>query len=71
MDIVEFLIRQRKQQRIDQKSLLHRLKITAVTMSRYENKSRPMPLIIVEKYADEMGFELKLIAKTNTLNNGK
>ena len=63
MDILTSLIQIRKDQKIDQKSMLMRLGITSTTLSRYESKTREMPFNILKKYADCLGYEIRLLKK--------
>ena len=63
MDILENLIQIRKEKKIDQKHFLHTLGISATTMSRYENKKREMPHSIMVKFANELGYEMRLLKK--------
>jgi len=63
MDIFNYLIEQRKQRKIKQENLAIFLKVTKVTISRYENKKRDMPYRLMVKYAEFLGYELKLQVK--------
>lgn len=63
MDILDSLIQIRKDKKIDQKHMLIRLGITATTLSRYESKKRDMPFDIMVKYADYLGYEIRLLKK--------
>ena len=63
MEILKKLIQIRKEKGIDQKSMLHVLGITHTTLSRYESYKRKIPLDVLIKYADYLGYELKLLIK--------
>lgn len=63
MDILDSLIKIRKDQKTDQKSMLQRLGVTATTLSRYESKKRPMPFNVMVKYAEYLGYEIRLLKK--------
>lgn len=63
MELLDKLIRIRKDRKIDQKHLLTYLGVSATTMSRYESKKREMPFSIMIKYADYLGYEFRLMIK--------
>ena len=60
MDILDILVDIRKQKKIRQINLAIFLKVNTLTISRYENKKRKMPYDMLIKYADFLGYELKL-----------
>lgn len=62
-EIFSKLIRIRKDKRVDQKYLAQYLNITSTTMSRYESGKRHIPVDLLIKYADYLGYELKLMVK--------
>jgi transcriptional regulator with XRE-family HTH domain len=65
MVIISDLIQIRKDRKIDQKHLLRILGINKTTMSRYESGKRKMPFDIILKYADYLGYEIRLLKKNN------
>lgn len=62
-DILKSLIQIRKEKRIDQKELLSSLGVIASTLSRYETGKREMPFSVLLKYADYLGYEIRLLKK--------
>ena len=63
MEILDSLIQIRKEKKIDQKDILHDLGVNATTLSRYESKKREMPLKVLIRYANRLGYELRLLKK--------
>ncbi len=63
MDIIDNLVQIRKDKRIFQKSINQHLGINGTTLSRYESKKRRIPFDVVIKYADYLGYELRLLKK--------
>ena len=63
MDILGKLIETRKMRYISQSIMAGRLGITLTTMHRYEAKEREISFKLLESYANEVGFELKLMVK--------
>jgi transcriptional regulator with XRE-family HTH domain len=63
MGILASLIQIRRMKSVFQKDLLSDLGVTATTLSRYESGKRKMPHDMLEKYADSLGYELRLMLK--------
>jgi transcriptional regulator with XRE-family HTH domain len=63
MSTIDKLAEQRVKFRISQKKIADHLGVTKSTMNRYEKGSREISLANAEKYADKLGYELKLIVK--------
>lgn len=63
MDIIEDLKQVKKSNQVRQYKLAKHIGITPVTLSRYESDKREMPLIIAVKYADYLGYEIRLLKK--------
>lgn len=62
-DLVKYLSDTRKQRGIEQKHIVLRLGVTGTTLSRYEQGKREMPFKVLRKYAEYLGFEIKLMVK--------
>jgi len=63
MSIIEFLIEQRKQKKITQKTMSKHLGCTHAALNRYEKEKRKISFELIQLYAEYLGFELKLMAK--------
>jgi len=63
MDNLASLIQIRKMKSVYQKDILSDLRITATTLSRYESGKRKMPYDMLERYADCLGYELRIMLK--------
>jgi len=63
MNIINKLTQERKMRYISQTSMAQHLNITLATLHRYEIGKRKMSLELACKYADRVGFELKLLVK--------
>jgi transcriptional regulator with XRE-family HTH domain len=61
MDILDSLIEIRKQQKVKQTDLLSNLDINKDTMSRYESRKRKIPIEKLTKYAEFLGYKIRLI----------
>ena len=62
-NILKSLISIRKEKKIDQKHMLSILGVNATTMSRYESGIRRMPHDLMVKYAEYLGYEIRLLKK--------
>jgi transcriptional regulator with XRE-family HTH domain len=63
MDILMSLIQIRKDRKTEQKITALYLGITQTTLSRYENGIREMPWKLIIKYAEYLGYEIRLLKK--------
>lgn len=63
MRILDRLIEERKSKKITLLDISGRIGITAQTLGRYERGDRIIPYHILEKYAECLGYELKLMVK--------
>jgi len=63
MNILDSLVELRKQQKIKQKIAAKHLEVNDDTMSRYEAKKRKMPHDLLVKYANYLGYEIRLLKK--------
>jgi transcriptional regulator with XRE-family HTH domain len=63
MVIFDKLVKIRKEKKVSQGDMSVYLGITPATLSRYEKKRRSIPGYLVEKYAYNLGYELKLMIK--------
>lgn len=63
MEILKSLIQIRRANRVNQKTILNSLGVNATTLSRYENGQREMPFKVLERYADYLGYEIRLLKK--------
>jgi transcriptional regulator with XRE-family HTH domain len=57
------LIEIRKDKRINQKVMAKKLGISSGSLNRFEKGNRKVDISIVEDYANELGYELKLMVK--------
>jgi transcriptional regulator with XRE-family HTH domain len=57
------LILIRKEQGISQKEMANILNVTSVSLNRYEKNKREIPHRLLVKYADYLGYELRLLKK--------
>jgi transcriptional regulator with XRE-family HTH domain len=63
MSIIDKLVEIRKEKRINQKVMAKLLKISPGSLNRFEKRNRKVDLGTIESYADELGYELKLMVK--------
>jgi DNA-binding XRE family transcriptional regulator len=63
MNIINKLTQERKMKYVSQTVMAQHLGVTLATLYRYETGKRQMSLELACKYADKVGFELKLLAK--------
>jgi transcriptional regulator with XRE-family HTH domain len=63
MDTIERLVQERRMKHVTQKEIADMLNITTSTLWRYETRQRDISLDLAIKYAEIVGFELKLILK--------
>lgn len=63
MSIINKLIVIRKDKKINQKVMAKKLGISSGSLNRFEKGNRRVDLWLVEMYADELGYELKLMVK--------
>lgn len=63
MDILSSLIQIRKEKKVSQDDLTGTLGINSTTLSRYESGRRKMPYDVLVKYAEYLGYEIRLIKK--------
>jgi transcriptional regulator with XRE-family HTH domain len=63
MSIISNLIEIRKDKRINQKVMAKKLGISSGSLNRFEKGNRKVDISIVEDYANELGYELKLMVK--------
>lgn len=63
MSTFEKLVELRKKSGISQKEMFKKLDLTKTTMSRYENGSRKISAELQDKYAEYLGYEIKLMVK--------
>ena len=63
MDTIDNLKRIRMSNKVRQFRLAKHIGITSVTLSRYENRNREMPLDVALKYAEFLGYEIRLLKK--------
>jgi len=63
MDIIKRLTQERQMRHISQSAIADKLGLTITTIHRYETGQREISLNLAGKYANFVGFELKLIAK--------
>jgi transcriptional regulator with XRE-family HTH domain len=61
--LFEQLIRERKIRKVKQKDMAKHLNISPWTLNNYERGRRRISLDFAEKYADYLGYELKLMLK--------
>ena len=59
----EKLVNQRKSRNIKQKDVANFIGITPTALSRYENGETELRMCHIEKYAEFLGFEIKLLLK--------
>lgn len=57
------LVKQRKERKIRQKNVAKFIGITPTALSRYENGTTNLRMGYIEKYAEYLGLELKLLLK--------
>lgn len=62
-DLVLQVVKKRLQSDISQKEMAKKVNCTPVSMNHYENGKREMPGFIFVKYAEILGFELRLLIK--------
>jgi transcriptional regulator with XRE-family HTH domain len=63
MSTFEKLVELRKKSDFNQKEMAKKLGLTKTTMNRYENNSRKISSELQDKYAEYLGYELKLMVK--------
>jgi transcriptional regulator with XRE-family HTH domain len=63
MNILDQLIQIRKEQRYHQKDVAKKLGVTYAMMSHYETKKRKMSHELIVKFADFLGYELRILKK--------
>lgn len=63
MSTFDKLVEQRCKSGINQKAMANALGITKSTMNRYEKGNRNISADMQDKYADKLGYELKLMVK--------
>lgn len=63
MVIFDKLVQIRKEKKITQGDMSTLLKISKTTLNRYENNQRKISGDLVERYAKELNYELKLMVK--------
>jgi transcriptional regulator with XRE-family HTH domain len=63
MSTFDKLIIERKRLSVKQKDIAKHLGCTAATLNRYEKGNRDISSAMVDKYADYLGYELKLMIK--------
>jgi transcriptional regulator with XRE-family HTH domain len=63
MSTFEKLVEQRRKSEISQKSMAKKLGLTNSTMNRYEKGNRGISAELQDKYAEYLGYELKLMVK--------
>ncbi len=63
MSILNDLIQIRKEKKVRQYNVANHIKVTSVTLSRYEKGTRKMTFDNVCEYADYLGYELRLLKK--------
>jgi len=63
MNILVKLSEIRREKKIKQNEIASYLRVSDATMNRYEQGIRKIPLSQVEKYAEYLGYELKLMVK--------
>jgi len=59
----------RKSKKMKQKQLSQFLGITQNTYSRYETNARVMPLNVVVQCLDKLGYEIKIVANPQKVND--
>ena len=63
MEILDKLITLRKEKKVRQNEIASALRISAATLSKYENGRSEMGLGVAEAYAEYLGYELRLLIK--------
>lgn len=63
MYILEQLIQIRKEKKITQKEVAKHIGVNKITVGRYENRIRAISGEQLIKYADLLGYELRLLKK--------
>jgi transcriptional regulator with XRE-family HTH domain len=63
MSTIKNLAEQRVKLGIKQITIAKELSVTKTTMSRYESGKRDIPSSLLDKYAEYLGYELKLMVK--------
>jgi transcriptional regulator with XRE-family HTH domain len=63
MSIIDKLVEIRKEKGINQKVMAKALKLSPGSLNRFEKGNRKVDLDTVEKYAEELGYELRLMVK--------
>lgn len=63
MDILDSLIKIRKQNKCRQITLANSLSITSTSLSRYESRKREIPFSTLIQYAEYFEYEIRLLKK--------